>query len=121
MAKMTTDEKANLSKVAQNFLFQVEYLEGFQSDLDRFATKFAADAAYAFEWADDAMTAAANVAVAKLAKQMLAEWPVDVCVERMTTVVVAESACPAFSTSPVSNVMKQRKLAAMASLVRARF
>ncbi len=90
-------------------------LEMTEPALQSFAIKLQDDPAYAFEWADDAMRAAAAVKVIKSCLVAFTEGsaPTDVA-QACTTRALHAARYPRCSTSQPSNIMQSYEAAAFA-------
>jgi len=93
-------------------------LETLQESLDKFATKFAEDPAYALSWGHDTFEKAARqrkvrgVIVALESGKTIADVR-----ELLTSDVLHRAKYPAHSTSVTSNLIEQYELAASADLL----
>jgi hypothetical protein len=109
---------AKLPKEEQRFLYELDSLASYQSTVDSWKAKMNADPAYAFEWADDAMAAAAYVWVATQVRLLLSDKGYaaakQVCVEE----ALSGAASPSHSTSTCTNTMRAYKTAGFARLAR---
>ena len=112
-------EKTNeMSKAERRFLYELDSLASGQQTVDTFAKKVVADPAYAFEWADDAMVAAANVWVAAHVRLLLSDKGFDVAHQVCVEETMSGAASPSHSTSACTNAMRANKTAAFARLAR---
>ena len=88
-------------------------IENSQVTIDRFRHQIINDEpAHAFDWADDAMKAAASHKVFKAIEELAKSLDLGCLETSATNEVLRRSRYPQHSTSPVSNAMYQYELAA---------
>lgn len=103
---------------ARHFVRRVDALCGAQETVDKFAERLAKDPVYAFEWADGAMQAAAEVALGQRVRAMLDGGAgVPQVLAHLRRELMDLAGRVASSTSACSNRMADYKRAAVAGLL----
>lgn len=102
----------------KKFEIFAEMAESAGMELEKFKTRFEEDAFYAFEWADNAMQAAARQMVYRAAAAYLERGITEAALkEQALNEALRIAKYPPRSTSVPSNMMAQYKGAAWADIV----